>query len=299
MRAFALSEWIDATDEREEALDAADSCDAGAAACCVSRCADEELAVAAMPLVALEAERAAMPWEVRAEDVDAAQLLRCSSDYGDDDADDVAAMPPAAAVRRLAELRLAHPLVAVGAGVLFFAAQVVALGCGVAAAVAADGPPADLDDAYARCARMCSLLLSGVTILVGSAVLRCELRACVKPPTLRPALLVSAVAGAGVIAYTLIFTGTLPGMQGLEVTVSVLTAAASIMVRNMSCVPNGSALFALRLTRCWCFRQLFFWNWVRWSALSELYDAADAEADEADAPPDDIAAAKLAAKLAA
>ena len=48
--------------------------------------------------------------------------------------------------------------------------------------------------------------------------------------------------------------------------------------------------------------QLFFWNWVRYSALSELHDAADAEAEEAEAAAsydDDVTAAKVAAKLAA
>jgi hypothetical protein len=142
VRAFALTEWTSATDEREEALDAVDD-----AACCVSRCADEELAVAAMPLVS-ETQCAAMPWEIRAEDIDAAELLRCSSDYDDDD--DVAELLPDAAALRLTELRLAHPLAAAGAGILFFAAQVVALGCGVSLAVAASGPPLDLDEAFAR-----------------------------------------------------------------------------------------------------------------------------------------------------
>lgn len=229
VRAFALTEWTSATDEREEALDAVDD-----AACCVSRCADEELAVAAMPLVAETQYAPPMPWEVRTEDIDAAELLRCSSDYGDDD--DVAEMPPAVASQRLMELRLAHPLAAAGAGILFFAAQIVALGCGVSLAVAVSGPPLDLDEACARCARMCSLLLSAVTIMVGAAVLRSELQACERPPTLRPALLVSGVAGACSIAYTLVFTSTLPGTQGLEVAVSVLTAAASIMVRGCRCL---------------------------------------------------------------
>lgn len=223
VRAFALSEWISATDEREEALDALDD-----APCCVAPCADEELAVAAMPQVS-KADCTAMPWEVRAEDIDAAELLRCSSDYGDDD--DLAESPPDAAAWRLTELRLAHPLAAAGAGILFFAAQVVALGCGVSLFVASSGPPLDLEDAAARCARMCSLLLSAVTIMVGAAVLRSELQACERQPTLRLALLVSGVAGACSIAYALVFTSTLPGTQGLEVAVSVLTAAASIMVR--------------------------------------------------------------------
>ena len=226
VRGLALSEWIEATDDREEALDAADDapkCNAGPGACCAARCADEELV-----------QCAAMPWEVREEDVDIAQLLQCASECGDDPAGDVAAMPPAAAVRRLTELRLAHPLAAAGAGVLCFTAQVVALGCGVAAAAAASGPPVDLDDARARCARMCSLALSAVTVAVGAAVLHSELQACVQPPPLRPALLVSGVAGAGAIAYTLAFTAALPGWQSLEVAVSVLTAAASIMVRQLA-----------------------------------------------------------------
>ena len=41
--------------------------------------------------------------------------------------------------------------------------------------------------------------------------------------------------------------------------------------------------------------QLFFWNWVRWSALSELHDADEAEAlPDYAAPSDDKLAAKLA-----
>ena len=52
--------------------------------------------------------------------------------------------------------------------------------------------------------------------------------------------------------------------------------------------------------------QLFFWNLVRFTALSDFHDAADDDAaDDAecaaayDAPDDGIAAAKLAAKQAA
>jgi hypothetical protein len=45
---------------------------------------------------------------------------------------------------------------------------------------------------------------------------------------------------------------------------------------------------------------LFFWNWVRYAALAELHDAADAEADEAEAATrgDDKLAAKQAAAAA-
>ena len=51
--------------------------------------------------------------------------------------------------------------------------------------------------------------------------------------------------------------------------------------------------------------QLFFWNLVRFIALSEFHNAADADTDDAesaatyDAPANDIAAAKLAAKQTA
>ena len=217
MRALALSEWIDATEDREDAAFAADDDALGCS------CADAGEAASA--------PCAAMPWEVHAEDVDAAQLLCCASDCDNDDCD-VAAMPPAAAERRLTELRLAHPLAAAGAGVLFFCAQVVALGCGVAVATSASDPPVDMEDAQARCARMCSLVLSIVTVAVGCEVLRSELRACAQPPPLRPALLVAGAAGTGTIAYTLAFTSSLPGLAGFEVAVSVLTAAASIMVRR-------------------------------------------------------------------
>ena len=174
-----------------------------------------------------------MPWEIRAGDVDAAELLCCASDRDTDDCE-LAALPPAAAERLLTELRLAHPLAAAGAGVLFFCAQVVALGCGVAVATSAEGPPVDVEDAQARCARMCSLVLSIVTVAVGCAVLRSELQACTQPPALRPALLVAGIAGTGTIVYTLAFTSVLPGLAGFEVAVSVLTAAASIMVRHPS-----------------------------------------------------------------
>lgn len=67
---------------------------------------------------------------------------------------------------------------------------------------------------------MCSLVLSIVTIIVGAALLRCEMGACKRPPTLRPALVVSGlvgvtVAGVAAIAYMLVFTGRL-GAHGLE-----------------------------------------------------------------------------------
>ena len=292
MRVLALSEWVEATEDREDAAFEADD----AAPCC--SCAE----------VAPSGEAdcaAAMPWEVCAEDVDAAELLRCASDCDNDEDDDchVAAMPPAAAELLLMELRLAHPLAAAGAGVLFFAAQVVALGCGVAVATAASGPPADVEDAQARCARMCSLVLSIVTVAVGGEVLRSEMCACAQPPPLRPALLVAGVAGTGTIVYTLAFTSALPGLAGFEVAVSVLTAAASIMVRR-----HTLRFMHLLLTTDHSLHglQLFFWNLVRFTALSDFHDAADdAGADDAecaavyDAPADDIAAAKLAAKQAA
>ena len=227
MRSLTLSEWIDATEDREDAAYAADD-----GTSCGASCADAELA---------ECAAMGMPWEMRDEDVDAAELLCCASDCDDDDI----ALPLAAAARRLAELRLAHPLAAAGAGILFFAAQVVALGCGVAVATSASGPPVDMEDAQARCARMCSLALSVFTVAVGCAVLRSELRACVQPPPLRPALLVSGVAGVATIAYTLDFTSPFGGLEGTEVAVSVLTAAASIMVRRLAfarCRDNMHAL---------------------------------------------------------
>ena len=288
VRALALSEWIDATEDREDTAFAADDDDA----CC--SCADAGEAASAPCDV--------MPWEICAEDVDAAQLLRCASDC-DDEACDEAAMPPPAAERRLTELRLAHPLAAAGTGVLFFCAQVVALGCGVAVATSASGPPVDMEDAQARCARMCSLVLSIVTVAVGGEVLRSEMCACAQPPPLRPALLVAGVAGTGTIVYTLAFTSALPGLAGFEVAVSVLTAAASIMVRR-----HTLRFMHLLLTTDHSLHglQLFFWNLVRFTALSDFHDAADdAGADDAecaavyDAPADDIAAAKLAAKQAA
>ena len=239
VRALALSEWVEVTEDREDAAfeadDAAPSCS----------CADAE------PGGKSDCA-AVMPWEVRAEDVDAAELLRCASDCDDDEADDchVAAMPPAAAERLLTELRLAHPLAAVGAGVLFFAAQVAALGCGVAVATSASGPPADVEDAQARCARMCSLVLSIVTVAVGGEVLRSEMRACAQPPPLRPALLVAGVAGTATIVYTLAFTTALPGLAGFEDAVSVLTAASSIMVRRCNTLWFMHALIMPLTARC-------------------------------------------------
>jgi hypothetical protein len=132
---------------------------------------------------------------------------------------------------------------------------------------------------------------------VGCAVLRSELQACTQPPALRPALLVAGIAGTGTIVYTLAFTSVLPGLAGFEVAVSVLTAAASIMVRHPSrdacCDARNADARSLAL-------QLFFWNLVRFTALAAFHDADDAEvAATYDAPVGDIAAAKVEAKQTA
>jgi hypothetical protein len=227
-----------------------------------------------------------MPWVIRSEKVDAAELLCFASDC-DTDEYNLIAMQPAEAERRLTELRLAHPLAAAGAGVLFFCAQVVALGCGVAVATSASGPPVDMEDAQARCARMCSLVLSVVTVAVGCVVLRAELQACAQPPALQPALLVAGVAGTGAIVYTLAFTSSLPGLAGFEVAVSVLTAAASIMVRH----PTHDACFEARCADAvwpWLASQLFFWNLVRFTALEAFHDAAADEQEDGAGVLDDL-----------
>jgi hypothetical protein len=67
---------------------------------------------------------------------------------------------------------------------------------------------------------MCSLVLSIVTIIVGAALLRCEIGACERPPTVHPALVVSGlvgvtVAGVAVISFMLLFRPGMLGAHGL------------------------------------------------------------------------------------
>jgi hypothetical protein len=241
VRGWALSQWIDATEAREQALcDAADAADAALAAAAaakaaaLSRAADEEMVIAALP-ASPPASPAPSPrgWQLAAHSIDAAALLDAAAAASPALAATLPASPrkPQAAQATLAELCIAHPLICIGTGLLVFASQAAALTAGIAIGGALydfPGPRAAQRLRY----RLASLALDALTLAAGAAVVRAELRRCAVAPRLGAAVTISSLAGAAALAYALAFAAGLPGVDGADLAATVCTAFASLMVRR-------------------------------------------------------------------
>jgi hypothetical protein len=253
---------MEGTEAAEEArVAAAEAADAAAAAAAakvisVSRCCDEETANAGMPASPVASPRGCNDSvSVGAlSSADVAALLAAADCFAnaDSDADACIASPrappsPRAAASALTELCVAHPLLHAGAGVLVFAAQAAAFNAGLAVAAAVSASSfssssasffsSDAADAEARLRyRLWSLALDVLTVGAGAMVLRGEMQRCAAPPRLRTSVCVAAVIGFGTLFYAMLLTAGVPGVDGADLAVTTCTAAASLLVRALTCL---------------------------------------------------------------